>query len=221
MKIQYLGDSRDSFKLDYLDYLTSSLGYQTLNIVPMLTHDDNSKAGETKPELFPARKQIINFCHELREQKDIQLLKKLPSVTGSPYIVELHKGETYFNATARKEYFSEISVKNRQVLFFDPDIGFEPEKSKTEKHILYSDIDTILKRTLDDTVVSVFQHFNRIAFDKYFARIKERLPSSYATAIYWNAAVMFVDICKTEEMRDRVREVNYIYSQDHPVTLLQ
>jgi len=91
MKRQYLGDSKDSFKWDYLDYLTTGLDYPLLNVVLMLTPDDNSKQGKTKPELFPSREQVIDFCRVLKKQKDFQLIKKLPKSTGSKYRVELHK----------------------------------------------------------------------------------------------------------------------------------
>ena len=61
MKLQYLGDSKDSFKWDYHDYLTNVICYNTLNILLMMTPDDKTGEGKTKPDWFPARKDIINF----------------------------------------------------------------------------------------------------------------------------------------------------------------
>lgn len=220
MKRQYLGDSKDSFKWNYHDYLASAIGFSVFNVVLMLTPDDDSNHGKTHPARFPAQESIIDFCRDLRRHREIQLIKKLPSYTGSKYLVELHQGETYFKKNNRKEYFSGFSGAKRQIVFLDPDNGFEPEKSSNEKHVLYSDVQAILDQISDDTVISVFQVFRRIPFAKDFNRIKERLPSGYATAIYWHS-LMFVLICKTKEEIEKVRKINFRYfQQGYPVELL-
>jgi len=220
MKRQYLGDSKDSFKWDYHDYLTASLGYPKLNIMLMLTPDDKSNNGKTHPDLFPARSTILCFCHDLKEKRNIQFIKTLPAATGAQYQVQLHKEETYITAINRRQYFSDPSTETRQVVFLDPDNGFEPEKSNNEKHVLFSDVTSLLERTSPETVISIFQHFRRISFDKDFARIKERLPNAYATAIYWHS-LMFVTVTKTKEIIDRVSFLNHQYSQSYPVKILQ
>jgi len=220
MKLQYLGDSRDSFKWDYHDYLTSALGYTKLNILLMLTPDDNSNQGKTAPAIYPSRKPIHDLCCELREQRNIRLIYKLPSATGSKYLIELHKGETYLTNRNRKEYFSGLSTPKRQVLFLDPDNGFEPEKSHSKKHVLYSDIEAIIQQISEESVISVFQYFRRISFTDDFTCIKQRLISGYATAIYWHS-LMFVAISKSKDTIDKVLTVNRQYSQGRPVSILQ
>jgi len=220
MKRQYLGDSKDSFKWDYHDYLTAALGYPTLNVMLMLTPDDQSNDGETHPDLFPSREAVLNFCRDLKRERNIQFIKKLPAATNSKYLVELHKEETYLTTRNRNEYFSDISAELRQVIFLDPDNGFEPEKSYNEKHVLYSDVDTILEQMAPATVISVFQHFRRISFDRDFARIKERTPHGYTTALYWHS-LMFVTISKTKKLSAKVNELNLQYSQAYPVKVLQ
>ena len=140
--------------------------------------------------------------------------------TCSKYLVELHKEETYLTTRNRRNYFSDISAEPRQVLFLDPDNGFEPEKSNNEKHVLYSDVNTILKQIAPEAVISVFQHFRRISFDNDFAHIRERMPSGYTTALYWHS-LMFVTISKTKEIIEKVIELNYQYSQRYPVNVLQ
>jgi hypothetical protein len=220
MKRQYLGDSKDSFKWDYLDYLTAGLDYALLNIVLMLTPDDNSKQGKTSPELFSSRQEVIDFCRVLKKQRDFQLIKTLPKLTASKYLVELHKEETYFTSKGRQVYMTDFSPEKRQVLFLDPDNGFEPEKSRNEKHILYSDVETIIKQISEESVISVFQHFRFVSFKKDFARIRERLQSDYTTALYWHS-LMFVTISKTKEIIQKVSELNNRYSQKYPVKILQ
>ena len=81
MKKQYLGDSKDSFKWDYHDFLVRELNYQVLNVVLMLTPDNKSNEGETPPTLFPARKEIIEFCNDLRNDRDVSLITSLPHMT--------------------------------------------------------------------------------------------------------------------------------------------
>lgn len=191
MKRQYLGDSEDSFKWDYHDYLTSALGYSMLNVILMLTPDDNSKQGETKPELFPARKAVVDFCRDLRKERDFQLITKLSSKTGSKYSVEFHKGENYLTNKNRREYFAGISGEKKQVVFLDPDNGFEPEQSSNEEHVLYEDVSSILDKISDEVVISVFQHFRRIRLNDDFTRIKERMHSGHATAICWR----YLNVC--------------------------
>jgi hypothetical protein len=220
MKRQYLGDSKDSFKWDYHDYLTAALGYPTLNVILMLTPDDNSKKGRTKPELFPARKAVIDFCRELRKERDIQLIKKLPSKTGSKFTVQLHKGETHLTNRNRRGYFAGISGEKKQVVFLDPDNGFEPEQSSNKEHVLYEDVSSILDQISDETVISVFQHFRRIRFNDDFTRIKERMHSGHVTAICWHY-LMFVAISKSMDTIKKVMAVNRQYLQGYPVRILE
>jgi len=104
-------------------------------------------------------------------------------------------------------------------LFLDPDNGFEPEHSNSEKHVLYSDIDTILKQISHESVISVFQHFRRLPFEKDFARIKDRLASVYVAAVSWQS-LMFVSIAKTKQTIEKVIAANYQYTQMCPVKVM-
>jgi hypothetical protein len=223
MKRQFLGDSKDSFKWDYHDYLTSALGYPTLNVMLMLTPDDNSTKGETQPELFPAREVVIDFCRDLRKDRNIQLIKNLPSITGSTYSVELHKGDTCLTNRNRREYFAGISGEKKQVIFLDPDNGFEPEQKNKKEHVLYKDVSSILDQISDEAVISVFQHFRRIPFNKDFIRIKERMHSGHAAAMCWDHHIMFVAISRSLDTINKVKAVNRQYPQylqGHPVVFL-
>jgi hypothetical protein len=219
MKLQYLGDSKDSFKWDYHDYLTSALGYPVLNIVLMLTPDDNTNHGETPSRLFPARKTIIDFCFDLKQSRDIELIRSLPSATNAGYRIDLHKSQMYLTNGNRKEYLSGLCREERQVLFLDPDNGFEPEKSRNHKHLLYSDVDAILDQVSETTVVSVFHHFRRVPFEVDFARIGERVPRGCITALYWTS-LMFVAIGKKNNVIEKVATVNRQFAKSRPVSVL-
>jgi len=219
MKKQYLGDSKDSFKWDYHDFLAEELNYPVLNIMLMMTPDDESNDGKTHPKLFRARKEILDFCDDLQNERKVVLINSLPGRTNSNYTVNLHNNDSQITNKNRKTYFSGLSHKQDQLLFLDPDIGFEPEKSFSEKHILYSDLSYILEQISESSVVSVFQNNRHEAFTKTFAQIKEHLKNSHATAIYWGS-LMFVAISKSEGTIKRVSDANKKYSKDNPVEVI-
>lgn len=211
MKLQYLGDSKDSFKWDYHDYLVAELKYPLLNIALMMTPDDGGSDGKSHPSLYPARTEVIEFCNHLRLHRSISKIKDLPEKTGASYSVELHQGSKFITNHNRTEYFSGIYGEREQVLFLDPDNGFEPEKSINEKHIAYNDISFILDQVTEDTVLSVFQHHRRKSFPDDFARITERLLSGHSTAIYWHS-LMFVAISKSASVIKQVAAINEKYA---------
>ena len=219
MKLQYLGDSKDSFKWDYHDFLVSELEYQLLNIALMMTPDDDGNDGKTHPSLFPARNEVIEFCQYLRENRSIDSIKVLPQKTGASYQVELHKNGESISNTNRSKYFSGLNCAEKQVLFLDPDNGFEPEKSINEKHVGYNDISSILEQVSDNTVISIFQHHRRKSFPDDFARIKERIKSGYTTAIYWHS-LMFVAISKSEKSIRQVAAANKKYAATNSITVI-
>jgi hypothetical protein len=219
VKLKYLGDSKDSFKWDFHDYLTSQLGYSTLNVVPMLTPDDASNDGQTDASDFPARNPVIKLCGDLRKSRDLEGIRCLPAVTGASYRIELYRPATYLTQGNRWQYFANLRVTADQVLFLDPDNGFEPEKSHNEKHILYSDLEGILAQSPDTVLVSVFHHFRRISFAADYARIRERIIRGYSTAIYWRS-LMFVAVAKRRDIIGNVEVINQRYAAGHPVKVL-
>jgi len=219
MKLQYLGDSKDSFKWDYHDYLACELGYPEFNIALMMTPDDGGNDGKSHPSLFPARNEIIDFCHDLRQSRSIETIKTLPKKTGASYDVLFHKDDRYINIVNRNEYFSNFSNSIDRLVFIDPDNGFEPEKSFNEKHVRYNDISNILKQLSDESVISVFQHHRRKAFINDYACIKERLSSCHSTAIYWHS-LMFVAISKSENALNRVISANVKYEKTNPIEVI-
>jgi hypothetical protein len=220
MKSQYLGNSKDSFKWDYHDYLVKELQYPVFNVALMMTPDDLSNYGSTHPALFPARKEIIKLCKELRSERNIDLIKRLPIRTNSSYKVNLYNGDSYITNSNRKKYFSGFSKERRQLLFLDPDIGFEPEKSFSEKHVLYSDITHIIEQLSKDSVISVFQDLSRKKVADYFARTRQCLCDYYTTAIYWRSLLMFVAISKSEDEIKRVIKANSKYEKIKPVEII-
>jgi len=218
MKKQYLGDSKDSFKWDYHDYLTTALKYPVLNIALMMTPDDNSREGKTPSKGYPAKDSIIEFCHELREHPEIDRIIDLPKKTGSDYEVALHKKNEYFENTNRSDYFFGFGSDQDQIVFLDPDNGLEPKKS-TKKHVRYSDITKILGQISSTSIISIFHHFRHISFPDDYAQIQKHIKSGYSSAIYWHS-LMFVLISNSEQSIRQVELANNKYAESKPVRVI-
>lgn len=188
----------------------------------MLTPDDKTREGSTKPDWFPAREGVIKFCNNLSSNRKIVYVKELPRYTNNTYRVNLHNTFTDIK-TNRSNYYSEIPDFNNQVIFIDPDNGFEPEKSCNEKHVKYSEIPAILNQISENSCISVFHHFRRITFVDDFRRIKERIlsvtPSSFVTAIYWHQ-LMFVQITQSEQICVSINNICKGYSEKYPVNII-
>jgi len=100
-------------------------------------------------------------------------------------------------------------------LFLDPDNGFQPKKTYSKKHVLFSDVEAILDQIPDESVISVFQYFRRIRFVEDYANIKTRILSEYSTAIYWHS-LMFVQISRSQKLIERVKRANASYVDSKP-----
>lgn len=219
VKLQYLGDAKDSFKWDYLHFLAESLAYDKLAIVWMMTADDGSTNGRTAPETFPARKEILDLCHRLRTERRPALLLGLPAITGAGYAVSLHDAGESVRGRGQHSFFGEIEGGSRHVVFLDPDNGFEPERAATDRHVRYSDLDRLVGTLPDDAVVVVFQHHRRRKFVDDFARIRERLLSGFSSAIYWRS-LMFVCIASSAETTAKISEIHREYARHRPVGVI-
>lgn len=234
MKLQYLGDSKDCFKWDYLNFLMSKLGYPVLNVVPMMTSQDGGSHGRTKADEFKnPKKEILCLCSELNKikksrqkkitgdnkraiQKFIDSVKCLPRRMSLSYRVEFHKAEEFITANNRQSYFEGFDNTWKQIVFVDPDTGFEPKECSRE-HIKYVELVQILEAISDDSIVLVFQNFRRKNFEKDFKEIAKRITeeartTASPTAVYWDGKVMFVSIAKSESLRKRLIRVNGEYA---------
>lgn len=219
MKLQYLGDSKDSFKWDYHHFLMEALNYSSLQIVWMMTPDDGGPDGRSAPELFPARTEILQLCHQLRSTRDPALILDLPTAGRTSYTVSIHQTEEVAANDRQRCFFSGVETTPKQVTFLDPDNGFEPESSASDKHVQYANLDRLINAMPPESVVTVFQHHRRKKFPTDFARIRERLISGYSCAIYWRS-LMFVCVSRSQDVIGRVREIHLEYAQHRPVHVL-
>lgn len=211
MKRQYLGDARDAFKWEYQDYLVRHLGYPALQIVPMLTDDDDSNDGKTHPSRFPADAVIHDFCMRLRQSHSFDHLNGLPGLTGADYRVIFHRVDEMFSHASRGKYFTCIVGATDQVVFVDPDTGFEP-KWPNDTHVAYSDVEAILDQITRNSVVSVYQHQRQgEAYATTLEGIRYRLPAVRCAAIYGHQ-VMFISISRSRSVIESVASANKAYA---------
>ena len=106
MKRQYFGDSKDSFKWDYLDHLTASMGLPMLQVGWLMTKDDTSSDGKTDPERFPAQECVLELCKSLRLNREPSLLTRLPSLANGNYVVKFDSWPGHFNNSDREVYLN-------------------------------------------------------------------------------------------------------------------
>ncbi len=214
MKLQYLGDSKDCFKWDYHDYLVNALDFKQLKIVLMMTPDDGGTHGNSHASLFPGRSEVVKFCSVLKERRKISLLHQLPEITNSAYEVDIHSEFAFPETVPRSKYFDGLSQDPAQLILVDPDNGFEPKKSFSDKHLRFSELDQILEQIPDTSVISVFQHFRRVPFKKDFLEIRKRIHNGYAAALYWHS-LMFVQVTQSLTMYKQVCELNEAYASEY------
>ena len=229
MKLQYLGESKDAFKWDYLDFLVKRLNKGSkeykLFVVPMLTDSDKTKQGQTDPSEFPSSKEVQKFCAYLQNKRELKKIKELSSYTNSDYDICIHKEKSHEKRewfvsrdSFRRTYFRDISEEGKTVLFLDPDKGFEPPASFDKKHVKYCDVKNIYNNAKNDDIIVVFQHARRkhCPFPEHYQEILDRLEAEkikcHTAAMFWGNKVMFVVIGKSKERIDRVKKINACYA---------
>ena len=214
MKLQYLGDEKDGFKWDYHDYLTVKLRCKLLNVVLMLDEDPPRNYRHAHPRIA----KFCTFLHQKRcealnsaSTQAFRHLSELPqAIDRWPYKVELNpNGVESINFSKRKN----------QVVFIDPDTGFQPDGKATSKHVRFCLVGSTLGDISSYSVVSVYQDLIRIKAKDYcknYWRIKGQLkkqsPSSfYSTAILWHGKAMFVIIVKLPKRLEKIWQFNLEY----------
>lgn len=224
MKLQYLGDSRDSFKWHYHDYLMNHNPYAfKFGYIPLLRPDNGTSEGNTSSFVYEGSPASQAFCDLLRSTRDISKVRLLPEITESSYKASVLKPKTYYTLNSRDEYYKSYFSAN--IVLVDPCTGFEPQIA-TDNHVLYEDIAYYIHTLPKRAVFSVYQHFRRKKFEEDFKRIRSRLrrhhPGLHTTAICWRSDVMFVQITVCEQEVWLLREINQGYaSQNNDVYVLQ
>lgn len=212
MKLQYLGDSRDSFKWHYHDHLAKGMNAKRLDIIPMLVPNDKTGQGKIHAKQYPATLEIQEFCEHLREKPFLHSIEKLPVYTRAKYSIRLHKQSEFYSFRDSKKYFTDIGSGN--LTFIDPCTGFEP-KHGNDTHISFTDLSYLLDILPKCAIISVYQHKQQRkkmsdTYTNICKGIKSHHHYSLSTAIY-NPQVMMVQITKCSDRLEKIREINQAY----------
>ena len=229
MRKQYLGDKKDAFKWDYLNFLVKKLEFSRLRILLMLTTDECEKHKESRPENFcGACETIYALCRKLKKSKTdgwrfLELIKELPGEGGGYTIDFCGKERVFFSCSERHRYFEVPKFGDGELVFADPNTGFEPPKSRSNcNHICYDDVGKLIELMPSSSLLCIFQDAKRgqskgnfpgrfYAISKQLANLKGCTAAVYSTAVYWDVNTMFVVLSKSERMIREVRGFNKEY----------
>lgn len=223
MKRQYLGDEKDAFKWDYHNFLAKELGVNVMRVLFMLTGNDsqNPNHGGSPAENFKGGDDgICDLCRELKARKDAgssfyDLINGIPARMDGRYAVCIHDRDDSFGDSTREEYFASFAGGGKnELVFVDPNIGFEPKtKPATCGHVCYSDVKALLCKMECDSVISVYQSWkHRENFCETFRGICQNMGGKTPMAgIHWSNKLMFVALCKSDKIIEKVARINEDY----------
>lgn len=227
MKLQYLGDARDSFKWDLLHYVaTESVPhFEELHVVPMLTGPDSRPHGNTPPEWFDCRPQILPFVHGLREEpRNLENIVGLGQIPGLAQLhVTLHHPERSFaDGATRQAYFADLAPQaQRSIVFLDPDTGLGPTGRAGTTRVGFDEATEILESLNEESVLAIFQYRPRVRWPDLFARIEGSLGQVPHLCAIHEANLAFVFLARSQATFNAVVATlnQYVQEREHPLAL--
>jgi hypothetical protein len=225
MKLQYLGDANDAFKYDLLHWLCAHArpAYRSLLIVPMLTPDDPTSPDGRKPHAqFPCRPYVRGFLEDLvAGPRDLRRLRALGRLeVSAPFEVEVFEPERLLcPGSERAAYWEGLEPGQIEdtLVFLDPDNGFEPAASRSNKHVLHEEVQMLVNGLGPRSSLVVYQHHPHQAWSDIFVGLQRSLHyAPYALAAH-TSRLAFVILSGSREEYDRVQAAVTSYASDHPM----
>ena len=227
MKNQYFGDIRDQFKYDLILAIMrrfSGLRLKQFTFIPMLTKNDNRTDGnkrgveERKRRYRPGSRndELVNFLRRSDglgpEERDFTEIK---GFFNDKHFQTSIYGTGFFTHRSRDEYFSNIPghILESALVLVDPDNGLEVKHS-SEKHILYSEINSLLARMSDNSVLMIYQHFPRQNHEQYIRKRVTELHEKTKIIPVWitDDEIIFFFLVKDGVDRTKIIEIVYHYT---------
>jgi hypothetical protein len=227
MKNQYFGDIRDQFKYDLiLDIMRRNRGLrlEKFTFIPMLTKNDhrtdgNKRGVEERKRRYRPGSRNDELVHFLGRSDGIapgerDFTEILGFFNDKHFRTSIY-GTGYFSHRLRDEYFSLIPghmLKSALVLV-DPDNGLEVKHS-SEKHLLYSEVNSLLARMSNYSVLMIYQHFPRQNHDRYLEwRTRELFEKTQISPVYiTDDEIIFFFMVKDRVERTKMIEMVYRYT---------
>lgn len=226
MKLQYLGDARDAFKWDLLQWICtkSSPCFDELAFVPMLTPDiKKSSEGQTPHQWFECRDFIRPFVASLKkEPRSLERITTLGSAEKSArlFCVSLFAPSKHIGSgNQRANYWAGLNPDKLEnaVVFFDPDNGFETKTQHGTKWMRHLELKHILSRLPKSSVAVVYQHRPHRKWVDLFADLKISLDYAHTVVAAHEGNLAFIAMAGNASVGRRIFAAIRNYANEHPV----
>jgi hypothetical protein len=224
MKNQYFGDNKDLFTYDLILQIMQSGLVNHFTFIPMLTPNDDKQHGEKwhreKAKAGAQNKELISFLDGcVREgRRDINQLESFFTRCGIEMTI-YYGSDTYFTHQNRQDYFEQIGneLLSNSLVFVDPDVGLEVNSSG-EKHLLYSEVESLYERMDESSILMLFQHFPRQPRQQYLntraEELKEKITGDYPICIDDNEVIFFF-LTKDESLEHSLMHIVQEYAEGY------
>jgi len=211
MKNQYFGDKHDFYKYDLLlELMGSSLGFEQLVLIWMLTPDDPRGDGEITGYKAGQRDESLHDWLQTQHHhrhRDVGRLADCPGFAEAAWrfmpVLDLVPDDPdlrarYFELTAG-------ALTKPSLVFVDPDNGFLVKTAKRAawpKYVDYPDVAKLHGAMGDESLLLVFQYVERFAnrkefYDRKLRELEERCGISDAAVIAPDGEVAYVLIAES------------------------
>lgn len=203
MKLQFLGDSRDSFKWDLLHHVVTSTqpAFRELVFVPMLTSDVPGLGhGSTPAMRYPCRPAVLKFVRSLAvEPRSLERVASLGSLPGMrSFEVHIHRPDQPLGFGWQRHFYWQPLLERpraESLVFIDPDNGFETNSQAGQQHLRYGEAAAILATLPATSSLVVFQYRPQgQSWDMVFRRIGDAFPDRFQFAAIHHGQLAFVFI---------------------------
>jgi hypothetical protein len=235
MKNQYFGDNRDLFKYDFITEIMLSINsLKHFTFIPMLTENDKkndgnmrdfetAKAGKKNDVLKACLKKYGENCDKnLRDFRNIRRYFESKQINLNIY---KENSNECFEHRIRAEYFKIENLKkflSNSLIFIDPDNGLQIKNTKSNKHLLYSEVKDLYEHMDDNSILMIYQHFPRARYKypEYTPKgrsneLKEKVGMQYLPIHISDNEIIFFLLAKNDKMKNELAKVVAIYKETY------
>jgi hypothetical protein len=186
----------------------------------MLTRDDGEEGGYhdlTKAKAGYMNRELLAFLRECHGKKvrDVSLVRSYFEGRG----IDTAVIASPFTHAGRRKYFDEVRERlaPSSLVLLDPDNGLETGHPD-EKHLLFSELASILGTVDEGSLVMIFQYYPRVNHGIYRRRRVEEILRRTGHRSLWitDNQILFFLIAKAEPVRMRAGRIIDDYTSRYP-----